>query len=355
MSRLSRLAGLVSSQEVASIGLTPDVLDVLPMIAFVVNPSTEVVTSASQSAYQSGLVYRDRVNAPKLRELIAKARMASNPIDKEIVIDRSPLDGGSRVLQARAAAVDPHAVLVLVTDLTMERNVEAMRRDFVVNVSHELKTPVGALGLLAEAILADVDDSEQVQHFATRIELESHRLSNLIGDIVELSKLQGEEIQTVFEPVRLNEVVNLAVDAVASAAEAKNIAIVQAEPIDVVVEGSKSQLVTALRNLVANAVTYSPENTRVAIGVEPDNGSVSIIVADQGRGIPGQELDRIFERFYRVDQARSRSTGGTGLGLSIVKHICLNHGGDISVRSKEGVGSTFTMRINRHQDSPEGV
>ena len=323
------------------------------MIAFVVDPASESVIEASKSAYQSKLVYRDRVTAPKLRELIAKARAASNPLDKEIVIDRSPVDGGSLVLQVRAVSVDSGLVLVLATDLTLERNVEAMRRDFVVNVSHELKTPVGALGLLAEAIQADVDDSDQVQHFAERMELESARLSNLIGDIVELSRLQGDDFEMVFEPVRLSEVVDLAVDAVASAAESKNIVIVPAESIDVVVEGTKSQLVAALRNLVANAIAYSPENTRVAIGVEQENGMAKIIVADQGSGIPAAELDRIFERFYRVDQARSRGTGGTGLGLSIVKHICINHGGDISVRSLEGEGSTFTMRIRRHQDPHE--
>lgn len=345
----SNSAAQLSAAPATDSGISQAVLEVLPMIAFVVDASSLVVTGSSRSAFESGLVIGDRVVAPELLDLAQAARGAGKPVDLELTIARSPLAGGDLLVQARAASITANLVLVMVNDLTIERNVEAMRRDFVVNVSHELKTPVGALGLLAEAILADVEDSEQVRHFAERIEHESTRLAHLIGDIVELSRLQGDDLNAAFEPVQLQEVVDLAVDAVAAIAEAKEISLVTPDRVDVVVEGTKSQLVAAVRNLLANAVAYSPENTRVAIGVQHQGGIATIVVADQGQGIPEQDLDRIFERFYRVDQARSRSTGGTGLGLSIVKHICLNHGGDVTVRSIEGEGSTFSMRIPRVQ------
>ncbi len=221
-----------------------------------------------------------------------------------------------------------------------------MRRDFLANVSHELKTPVGGILLLAEAVKGARDDPEAVARFAKRMRKEARRLDHLVTDIVQLSRLQSEDRLSDPAEVDLGKVVTEAVDDVRVAAEEKEIDLVVVSDKRCWVWGDRGLLVTAVRNLVVNAVAYSGSGTRVAIRarVAPD-GAREIIVTDQGTGIPESELGRIFERFYRVDAARSRSTGGTGLGLSIVKHVCANHGGDVTVWSELGRGSTFTIRL----------
>jgi two-component system sensor histidine kinase SenX3 len=249
-------------------------------------------------------------------------------------------------------------VLVLAEDLTELRRVEAVRRDFVANVSHELKTPIGALQLLAEALLdatdlADpdtsaIDRSEDLvaaRRFAERIHHESARMGRLVNELLELTRLQGAEPLPTPEPVAVDWVVAEVVDRTRTTASAKKIEVVVEGPRGATVYGSDSQVATAVTNLVENAIAYSGEDTRVMLTVRQDADWIEIDVTDQGIGIAPHDVDRIFERFYRADQARSRSTGGTGLGLAIVKHIATNHGGRVEVASTLGGGSTFTLRL----------
>jgi two-component system sensor histidine kinase SenX3 len=239
-------------------------------------------------------------------------------------------------------------VLALVEDRTRERRVEAVRRDFVANVSHELKTPVGAIRLLAEAVHDAAEDPEAIKRFSNRMLTESDRLSRLVQQVIELSRLQGDEPLEQPMPVELDEVIKVAVDTSAIDADSKRISIVTGGTPQLQVFGSEEQVTAAVANLVANAVSYSDCDATVLVSTKADDDMVEISVVDQGIGIPTQEIDRIFERFYRVDPARHRSTGGTGLGLSIVKHVAATHGGEVRVWSVEGQGSTFTLTLPRY-------
>jgi two-component system, OmpR family, sensor histidine kinase SenX3 len=243
------------------------------------------------------------------------------------------------------------SVALLLDDVTEARRLEAVRRDFVANVSHELKTPVGALTLLAEAVLDAADDPDAVQRFAGRIQHESARLGRLVRELIELSRLQGAEPLPGNDQVMVGALLDEAQDRTRLAAEKAGISVLARCPQDLVVRGNESQLTMAITNLVDNAIAYSPRGTRVAVSAltaqDPEHlrPCVEISVSDQGMGIAESELTRVFERFYRVDPARSRATGGTGLGLAIVKHVATNHGGAVSVWSEEGSGSTFTIRL----------
>jgi two-component system sensor histidine kinase SenX3 len=220
-----------------------------------------------------------------------------------------------------------------------------VRRDFVANVSHELKTPVGALQLLAETLVDAIDDPEVARRFAERIHHESRRLARLVSELLELSRLQGAEPLPAQVPVAVDRIINEVMDRSRTAAAAKDIELVVDGTRGLTVYGSEGQLVTAVANLVENAIAYSAEETTVRISSGLANDLVEIAVSDQGIGIAPRDLDRIFERFYRADQARSRVTGGTGLGLAIVRHIAVNHGGRVDVRSALGKGSTFIFRL----------
>ncbi|UMG91319.1 ATP-binding protein [Nocardioides sp. TF02-7] len=239
-------------------------------------------------------------------------------------------------------------MLALVEDRTRERRVEAVRRDFVANVSHELKTPVGAIRLLAEAVHDASDDPEAVQRFASRMLTESDRLSHLVQQVIELSRLQGDEPIESPAPVSVDDVITVAVDTSAIDAGAKDISVLVEGQPGLWVRGNEEQVAAAVANLVANAVAYSDPGSKVLVTTRAVDGFVEVSVVDQGIGIPSEEIDRIFERFYRVDPARHRSTGGTGLGLSIVKHVAATHGGDVRVWSVEGQGSTFTLALPEH-------
>ncbi len=249
------------------------------------------------------------------------------------------------MVRARVAPLGSAHVLLLVDDRTEARRVEDVRRDFVVNVSHELKTPVGGLALLAEAVLEANDDPEAVARFAHRMQVESVRLTRLVQEIVDLSRL--EIAGTLHDP----ELVDVGAAASEAIEQSRLVAVSRGSEIvpslgqGARVFGDADLLVTAIRNLIANAINYSAPGARVAVSVRSVDQLVEIAVADQGQGIPESEQARIFERFYRVDAARSRATGGTGLGLAIVKHICANHGGEVTVWSEPGHGSTFTMRL----------
>ncbi|MEL7976558.1 ATP-binding protein [Isoptericola sp. F-RaC21] len=320
------------------------VLAVLRSAAVVLDEDDDVVR-ASPPAYALGVVRNDALQHPAIVDLVRLVRRDGVIREKELELPRGPIGSGTVLLQVRVAPVGPDKLLVLAEDRTEARRVEAIRRDFVVNVSHELKTPVGALALLAETVQDAADDPVAVRRFTERMQAEAQRLSALVHEIIELSRLQVagalQEVTTI--PVR--DVVAEAVDRARTTAQAKNIAITVGGSADVLVYGDHNLLVTAVRNLLDNAVAYSPENTRVGVGVRVRRGLVEIDVVDQGVGIAADEQDRVFERFYRVDPARSRDTGGTGLGLSIVKHVAADHGGDVQIWSEPGKGSTFTLRI----------
>jgi len=259
--------------------------------------------------------------------------------------------GGPAPSSARQSGPAGLVALVL-QDVTETRRTEAVRRDFVANVGHELKTPVGALSLLAEAMQDAADDPEAVQRFASRIAHEADRLTRLVRELIDLSRLQGGEPLPALEPVDVDSVLAEAVDRTRTAARAKELEIVVGGQSGLVVRGVESQLVTAVTNLLANAVSYSPGANRIAVAARARAGVAEIAVTDSGVGIPRKDRNRVFERFYRVDQSRASSTGGTGLGLAIVKHVASNHGGSVTVWSEEGLGSTFTLRIPLAEPPP---
>jgi two-component system sensor histidine kinase SenX3 len=228
-----------------------------------------------------------------------------------------------------------------------------VRRDFLANISHELKTPIGAISLLSEALTEAADDPDMVRHFADRLSSESARLASITREIIDLSRLQAEGALAKFSSVSIDEVLRQSSDANRVLAAKKNIDIVTGGASGLTVRGDHDRLVVAVNNLLANAVQYSPVNSRVGLGVAAFKDRIEIAVTDQGPGMTKDEARRVFERFYRTDQARSRETGGTGLGLSIVKHIINNHGGDTKVWSKLGQGSTFTIRLPREPNESE--
>jgi two-component system sensor histidine kinase SenX3 len=288
------------------------VLSVLRSSAVVVGSDDTVVT-ASAPAYSLGLVSGSSLLSDELAELVSKVRRDGQIRETELQIARTA--AAARHLTVRCAPLSSTLVLALVEDRTRERRVEAVRRDFVANVSHELKTPVGAIQLLAEAVSDAADDP-------------------VAAPVV----------------VAVDDVVAAAVDATAIDADARGIKVLTGGVQGLKVFGNDAQVRAAVANLVANAVAYSGDDSTVLVSTKADEGMVTISIIDQGIGIPSGELDRIFERFYRVDPARHRSTGGTGLGLSIVKHVAATHGGDIQVWSVEGQGSTFTLTLPRaHQ------
>jgi two-component system sensor histidine kinase SenX3 len=310
-----------------------------------VNSRTGYVVAASDEAFTLGLVQGDRVITPQIGSMISDVDRGTSIRDELVEVRRHPFATGRFDLQTRVAPLNSTVAIVLAEDVSSTRRVDDVRRDFVVNVSHELKTPVGALSLLSEAVIAAADQPDEVRHFADRMRVESARLSHLVGDLVDLSRLQGDDPMLHAGPVDIDAVISEAVDATRTAASSKQIDIRVGGEYGLAVYGVESQLTAALRNLLTNAVNYSGDNTNVAIGSRAVADLVEITVTDQGIGISEIEIDRIFERFYRVDQARTRATGGTGLGLSIVKHVSLNHGGTVSVWSAEGEGSTFTLRL----------
>jgi two-component system sensor histidine kinase SenX3 len=241
--------------------------------------------------------------------------------------------------------------LVLIFDDSEYRRLDAVRRDFVANISHELKTPIGALSLLSEAVMGASDDPEAVTKFASRMQMEAKRLSDLVQEIINLSRLQSDDPLVGAKGVDTSDLVSQAIDDSRLVAEARKITVQFNPALHVQVLGDRTQLEMAVSNLIENAINYSPDGTQVSITEKCENNLIEIAVTDQGIGIPEKDMERIFERFYRVDPARSRQTGGTGLGLSIVKHVITNHGGDISVWSAEGAGSTFTIRLPQFQPS----
>lgn len=320
------------------------VLSILPSASLVVAPDGAVLR-ASTRATALGLVSKGTIAIPNILSLVEQVAGDGNAREQEMRVRRPPLGRELLELRARVAPLGTGAILVLIDDLAEELRVEAVRRDFVANVSHELKTPVGAMSLLAEALLTSSGDADQVRHFAERMQVEATRLTELIQDVIELSRLQTDDPLIRGKAIDVDELVARAMEEVRVPASTHNIEVICGDPTGATVYGDRSQLLTALRNLLVNAILYSPDHTRVSIFARREGSIVEISVKDQGQGIPPHDVDRIFERFYRVDPARSRITGGTGLGLAIVKHVCQNHGGECTVWSEVGTGSTFTLRL----------
>jgi two-component system sensor histidine kinase SenX3 len=327
------------------------VLSVLRSSAVVLDESDGVV-KASSAAYALGLVRGGRLAVEPMLAMARDTRRDGEIREMELDLPRRGRGLGRAdvlAVSARAAPLGSRLVLLLVEDLTEARRIEAVRRDFVANVSHELKTPAGALSLLSEAVLDAAEDPEAVSRFAGRMQNEAARLTNLIQELIDLSRVQDNDMLSNAELVPVDELIVEALDRCSQQADSKHITIASGGVDALSVWGNRAQLAAALGNLVENAVNYSPPHTRVAIAGSrvpaPGGDLVEIAVTDQGIGIPEGDRERVFERFYRVDPARSRATGGTGLGLAIVKHVAASHGGEVQVWSAEGQGSTFTLRL----------
>ncbi|MEE1810222.1 MULTISPECIES: sensor histidine kinase [unclassified Streptomyces] len=325
------------------------VLSVLSSSAVVLDESDSVV-KASSAAYALGLVRGGRLAVDAMLNMARDTRRDGEIRQVELDLPRRGTGRGEALaVSARVAPLGSRLVLLLVEDLTEARRIEAVRRDFVANVSHELKTPVGALSLLSEAVMDASDDPEAVERFAGRMQIEATRLTNLVQEIIDLSRVQNDDPLEDAEPVRVDELVAEAIDRCRQQAGSKQITMAAGGTAELRIWGNRGQLAAALGNLVENAVNYSPARTRVGIAARrlsvPGGDQIEIAVTDQGIGISEKDRERVFERFYRVDPARSRATGGTGLGLAIVKHVAASHGGEVTVWSSEGQGSTFTLRL----------
>ncbi|SFR72897.1 two-component system, OmpR family, sensor histidine kinase SenX3 [Agromyces sp. CF514] len=320
------------------------VLDVLESAGIVIDPSNNVL-KASPGALALGLVRGSSLVHPELVELAASVRRSGETIADEFTLARGPYGDSTMRLQVLVARLGTRFVLLLAEDRTESYRLDEVRRDFVANISHELKTPIASVSLLAEALDMAADEPDQVRRFAGRLSTEAARLAHITSEVIELSRLQARDALRPDVLVSIDEVVAEAVDQNRIVATAKHVEIGVRASSKAQVYGDRALLVVAVHNLLSNAIAYSPEASRVGIGVKVDGDTVSIAVTDQGIGIQREDLDRVFERFFRVDQARSRNTGGSGLGLSIVKHTVQNHGGDVRVWSTPDRGSTFTIRL----------
>ncbi|MGP9537716.1 sensor histidine kinase [Brachybacterium sp. AOP43-C2-M15] len=318
--------------------------------AYVVLDASGDVLRASPLAYSYGIVRAAEGDYPRLAngelmELAADVGRNGGFRDERLTLRRTSQGDPDAVIDVRVGALGEHGALLLADDLTRAVRVEETRRDFVANVSHELKTPVGAITLLAETMEDAAEDPDAVRRFAGRMQSETHRLSHLVQEIIELSRVQGSSALPDATPVEIDEVVEEAVGLNRNYALGSRIDLGVGGASGLQVFGSAAMLTTALSNLIANAITYSESGTKVGVSVRRDGGMVEISVKDQGIGISKEHLERVFERFFRVDRARSRTTGGTGLGLAIVKHIANDHGGEVTAWSLPSQGSTFTLRL----------
>ena len=346
-------AALEPAGPVVPTGVT-EVLAVLNSCGVVVGRHDQVL-EATSTARTLGLVRGSRIVPPRLLELVRTVRREQTVATSDLQLSRG-FGAAASYFTVQVAPLGEDLILVLADDQTAPRRIEEIRRDFVANVSHELKTPIGAISLLAEAVQEGADDPQAVRKFASRMGVESARLTDLVAQIIDLSQLQGDNPLVDPEVVEVDAVIGNAVDRRRVDAEQRQVTLTVAGTTGSHVLGSARQLGVAVGNLVENAVVYSDPGARVVVGAHlssrAEDDHVEISVSDNGIGIPAIEHERIFERFYRVDYARSRANGGTGLGLSIVKHIAAMHGGDVSVWSQVGRGSTFTITIPAHHPTP---
>jgi len=320
-------------------------LDTLPQAVLVTDERGDTVFRNSKAVALIGGRHGDAIAAQAVEELLAATAPGASeervlelygPPRRTLIVRTESIDNGQRAL----------GVIAVIDDVSERRRLEDVRRDFVANVSHELKTPMGAVGLLAETLLSE-NEPQVAQRLAHRIYTEAFRISRVIDDLLDLSRIENEE-SPPREPVLINLVMAEAAERVREAASQLQIKVTLEEPDPpVVVLGDRRQLTSAVYNLLENAVKFSPKGSDVSCVGRADDEDVLVIVEDHGIGIPSRDLERVFERFYRVDAGRSRSTGGTGLGLAIVRHVAANHRGSVQVESREGEGSTFTLRLPR--------
>ncbi|GAB3602596.1 sensor histidine kinase [Microbacterium aureliae] len=313
--------------------------------AAVVVDGSFTVMAASAAARPFGLDEGSVLPPDGLRDVVRRTRFADVAAEETLRLRRGAPPAEPRLVVVRASRISPRLALLVLRDITERERVEQMRRDFVANTSHELKTPVGAVSLLAEAIESAADDPPQVRIFASRLTAEAARLSMLTSRIMNLSRLQAAEDLTTDQLIAVDEIVTAALEAHSIQAASAGVTVVRGGKRGLYVRGDAQILIEAVGNLISNAIVYSPAGADVGVGVKLVDGVIEIAVTDRGIGIAEGDQERIFERFYRTDQARSRRTGGTGLGLSIVKHAVNRHGGEVRLWSRPGRGSTFTIRL----------
>ena len=322
-----------------------DLLRAIDAESIVVNAGDTVIYY-SNGINTFNIISDERIQNKELSNLIRAARKSGTQQDATIELPRGPIGAGTHDLLVRVCEIgDAGLIAVLIFDDSEMRRLDSIRRDFVANISHELKTPIGALSILSEAVLDASNDPTAIAKFASRMQAESKRLSDLVQEIINLSRLQDDDPLKNGQLIKLSEVISEALDQSRLNAEKRKITLFFEALDEAEILGDHRQITMAVNNLIENAINYSPDSTRVTITLKVVDKLAEVTVSDQGIGIPEKDLERIFERFYRVDPARSRLTGGTGLGLSIAKHIANNHGGDISLWSVEGAGSTFTIRF----------
>ncbi len=318
--------------------------------AWVILDEHQNVLTSSIEAQELDLATGNKLTHANVTNFVAAALKNTQSPEGILEIPRSALGTASLALLANLSPISNNRYLLILRDVSDVTRVELVRRDFVANVSHELKTPVGALSLLSEAAAEAAGDPAAVRRFALKMQAEAQRLTNLVNDLIDLSRLQSDDPLKKATIAPVARLVDAAVSDVKAVADAKEIELsVKIQP-GLQVACVERQLITAIRNLIVNAVNYSSNQTKVAITAEEVDDLIEIRVTDQGIGIPETDQLRVFERFYRIDPARSRATGGTGLGLSIVKHIATGHGGDVNLHSIEGKGSTFTLRLPTPSD-----
>lgn len=346
---LSRFNTEVVSEEILSDTIAETAnraLHAIAGLALVVDEDN-VVISATESIFPLSITKKGKLRQSKLEELVNKARRTKKQtrIRSKSLTLKNGLGASEIELEAQAVHLGSGYVLLILKDETESLSLERTRRDFVANISHELKTPIGAISLLAEAIQSAIDDPQQVKKFANSLELESARLIELVQDIIQLSKVQSADVLHNAQEINLSEAIKVAVAKTEVLAAKKDIEIRLNIEDNLRINGNQELIVTLLKNLIENAVIYSDEGKSVKVVAGIDEDVAEIVIKDKGPGIGQEDLDRIFERFYRIDPSRSRNTGGTGLGLSIAKHIVQKHLGELTVDSELGSGSTFTIRI----------
>jgi len=328
-----------------------DLLEVVDAEYLLLAPG-EIVIRASDGSTTLGMVRDSKLVSDEILNIVRACRRSQIAQEATIELPRGPIGEGTHNLLVRVAPIGNQGVIaVLIFDDSEFRRLDAVRRDFVANISHELKTPIGALSILSEAVLEASDDPVAIKRFASRMQTEAKRLSDLVQEIINLSRIQDEDPLKDATPILISDLILQAIDESRLTAESREIKIEFIKNSDSTILGDESQLEMAISNLIENAINYSPNKTNVVISLNNVEGLAEIKVKDQGIGISDDNIERIFERFYRVDPARSRATGGTGLGLSIVKHIITNHGGDVTVWSEQGEGSTFTMRLPEFKET----
>jgi len=330
-----------------------DVLEQLNQDVLLLAPG-DIPLFTSLGVEQLNVIKDGRLLSPELLAIIRVVRRTGITQSGKIEVPLGPIGEGVRELTVKVISLEKDLqILVLLSDESEADRVHEVRRDFVANISHELKTPIGALSLLSEAVLSAKDEPAAVEKFASRMQQEAKRLTGLVQEIINLSRLQDSDPLQMAETLSINDLIAESVDQCQTTSTARQIGISVSTDVAVTVFGDRDQLLMAINNLIENAINYSPPNTKVSVSTSLQDDIVTISVADQGIGIPESDLERIFERFYRVDPARSRETGGTGLGLSIVEHVATKHGGDITVWSAPNVGSTFALRLPINQSPGE--